>query len=446
MKSRWHDFIKLIKRFFSQTEAYSQWKEGIAPPPMGHNDPPEDIEDTSPEDTSPEDIDLVLEDVVPPPAPAIDTTRLTHDTSKQTREDLAEHLEKGENLGVLYYMDDLLARMDGYYACLKRFKSFDRDSYDIYSRVGGHFTTKRTLIQLNKLVDRWETERPSFASLHMDTQTMSKAKDKREFPNAFTYIKKVKQPWYVEKTKGDIYVVSEYIDDVWAAKGIGVYQYHVAVGADCSIKLLKEKQTETKYIQEKTRRGGKNKKGCTSIREFSWHYPSYIQPLIDFNLAECVRTGKDTAKWQGTTPESYARNTFCLVANFAFNSSDGFKIMCTKERVTGSFNIDLKRTPYFFKDRVKVKNDKGSTKKIFHSVEEHTRKTEKGETIVKSHFRGLRKFHWGGYNVAVVHPRMGLDLNKFNIGSEVVDEDGLIKKAYLEPAAIGDQLKNLIER
>lgn len=72
------------------------------------------------------------------------------------------------------------------------------------------------------------------------------------------------------------------------------------------------------------------------------------------------------------------------------------------ERVT--FAVPQDRWKYFFKERIKAKNRNGNTKPIFHSVTAHSRKTKKGYTDVKTHYRGLREFWWNRYHVKIVMP------------------------------------------
>jgi hypothetical protein len=79
-----------------------------------------------------------------------------------------------------------------------------------------------------------------------------------------------------------------------------------------------------------------------------------------------------------------------------------------------------------------VVNENGRRKRIFHIVRTHKRTLSDGsERFVKSHFRGMRKFKWNGYDVVVSVPgKHHGELIDFPVGDTVVrksdDMDGYI--------------------
>jgi len=113
---------------------------------------------------------------------------------------------------------------------------------------------------------------------------------------------------------------------------------------------------------------------------------------------------KDIAVQQKSTPNKMAKFMFTAAVNAAETQGMGLLIRAKKNGVQSAFSIDLLRTPYFFKDRNKTVNEDGKTKKIFHIVRTHYRNLKNKKIIVKTHFRGLRRFVWNGYDVTVSMP------------------------------------------
>jgi hypothetical protein len=76
---------------------------------------------------------------------------------------------------------------------------------------------------------------------------------------------------------------------------------------------------------------------------------------------------------------------------------------------------------YYFTDR--AIDDGGKRKAIFHWVKAHYRKTKKGRTPVKTHFRGNREFQWGEYDIHIKVPGLhGHMLSDFSIAGDLAIE------------------------
>lgn len=105
------------------------------------------------------------------------------------------------------------------------------------------------------------------------------------------------------------------------------------------------------------------------------------------------------------TIEKYADFLFRIIAGAIENSQGGFQVRVRDQRIAAIFNIDMLRTPYFFKGRDKTINENGNSKRIFHIVGAHARRLAGGRTkYIKTHFRGERRFTWNGYRVTVSVP------------------------------------------
>jgi hypothetical protein len=80
------------------------------------------------------------------------------------------------------------------------------------------------------------------------------------------------------------------------------------------------------------------------------------------------------------------------------------RISMKKGGLATVMNVDIVRTPYFFSDRDHVVVD-SVKKRIFHVVQTHERDIGDGRsTYVRTHFRGLRRFTWNGYEITITAP------------------------------------------
>ena len=76
------------------------------------------------------------------------------------------------------------------------------------------------------------------------------------------------------------------------------------------------------------------------------------------------------------------------------------RVAVKKNKVTAVMNVNVERTPYFFRDRDPIVVD-GVTKRIFHVVRPHERADG---SVVRMHFRGAKQFVWNGYDVSITVP------------------------------------------
>lgn len=130
---------------------------------------------------------------------------------------------------------------------------------------------------------------------------------------------------------------------------------------------------------------------------------------------------------------------FCACFNFWTNRDKMWTVQTQKNNMRMSFCIDTKDTKHYFKDRQYVTTTQGHRKKIIHFVETHTRVTPKGESIVREHIRGERKFVWNGYqcNVKAPHFKNVLSMVDFNAGVYEAPDDDPIWETKDTTDAIG---------
>lgn len=322
---------------------------------------------------------------------------------------------KKDNFGSFYYFGDLLDRLETYFKNIQRLKKADLDAYNLYRKAGGQVCNGHTLLEAHTLHPRLREVKPSFFMLHIDTD---KDRDEAVITPSFFYVQKMKWMEGLQPTRETIYKLSMFFSDK--------KHFHVTMDAfitmseDGSMSLLKHKTC---------------KKHGNGIPQTIYRYPDYLVELHRENK----RLYPDS-KLTGENPEQYALNIFRLAMNSYFNAYSGFQINVTdKLGHVATFYIDMLRSPYFFKDRKNKVNHNGKTKKIFHIVRTHRRKTG---AVVKSHFRGLRKFSWKGYKVNIQNPKEELSL--FTWEAAAIDESQLEDGVkYIRNKELGETLNEL---
>jgi len=112
------------------------------------------------------------------------------------------------------------------------------------------------------------------------------------------------------------------------------------------------------------------------------------------------------AEWKNSdnTEETKTRAiaiTFRECFRLWIDRKNQWSVSVTKNDDRVTFAVPTRSTAAYFKNRDKIVNDNGSTKRIIHYVQEHTRSTG---AFVKAHIRGLREFNWNGYHCLVTSP------------------------------------------
>ena len=295
-----------------------------------------------------------------------------------------------EELGALYFRSDLLDRLDDYFADLKLMRSHDQDAYDLYTQVGGQVATSRSKVYENKLEPFWLATRPGFG-LACVANSAKDAKDKGDnIYISMAYYQKMELPAGVQAMpNSDTYNTTVvYVDRKAKHQKPVMMDFFVAVDR-CTGNLTPLRQKKIMHGPIPTRYWGKSR-------------------TLSFIGEEWGKTSKEVADY-----------LFIHTANLIATSAAGIQVRVTRGDLTACFNIDMLRTPYFFDDRTKVKGPTGFTKKIFHITRAHERFSRAGKrSVVKTHFRGLRRFNWNGYSVVISVPDLHHpDAKSFDVAS-----------------------------
>ena len=349
--------------------------------------------------------------------------------------------ENADNYGAFYYFDDVLEKLESYFKYLRYLKKDDRDTFDLYSRMGGQIVGGNTLYEDCDLPAGWLINRPSFGMIHF-TDNDSKGR----IDVKLAYYQKHKGHENLQPIHGDIYrVVLYYVDKNKPAMRYPL-AFHIHISETGVISLLKERVSEVVHIKHRRRSSASihvkgrprdgNDRISTACRE-TWRVPEALVDLFKQHSEE----------YEGITIHEATARTFRFMANVCYNAGDGVRVNVRKRNMTAIFNVAMERTAYFFKDREKTVNDKGSTKRIFHVTRAHMRTYASGKSVpVRVHFKGERHFTWKDYQVVItVSGKHHIDINSINVAS--VDESEINNPAdFVTQKQFGDVIRKHVTR
>ncbi len=280
--------------------------------------------------------------------------------------------QKRKETGAHYYLSDLLQELDECFRHLPKLRKSDPEAYKMYGRVGATVLSKRLL--LSSVVEPHIAQNmPSFGCAFFSNRHRL---EKKFLTLRFGYIIKETRPINVQVSNGTVYRVG--LTYVLKGQPYAIW-YHVGV-MDGQVVPLKTCYPRTHRFGQKRKRGG-------YIVRLEWGFPEILHEWAE-NL--------------DMTVEDVAVGNFAWIANAAYTREGGLTVSVNKGKERAVFGIDMERTPYFFADRDKTVNENGQTKKIIHIVRGHYRTLAGGQRkFIKSHFRGLRRFTWNGYQVRV---------------------------------------------
>jgi hypothetical protein len=340
--------------------------------------------------------------------------------------------------GEFYFREAILDQLDYYFTCIKRMRRSDPDAFGLYSRVGALLMPRGLLDDsdyplIGLGVSSWfRTVLPDFGAVfYGDKARRSEAEvssKKHSLWPRFFYFRKYKHgrgPVAIEPvTDGAVYVLTAYWDRP-EEKGFKAApsELAVAVERDGSVRLLRTLTSETVTIR--------HKRGIDRGRRTTFERPVW------------AKGGAFLRGWAGEhriEAEEMAQRLFAqatVLVELAQNSM--VRVSVNRADLTAAFTVNIKRTPYFFKDRELVVNENGRRKRIFHIVRPHVRADGRA---VKMHFRGMRDFAWNGYRIVVTVPGLHhAELSELNRGMI----DGQVHEGYTMPQS-GELLRERIQR
>jgi len=308
----------------------------------------------------------------------------------------------------------------------RRLKKLDHDAYARFARIGAVICGEDTKALANRL-DVQVGCIPAFGAVFLDPEEKDDT-FKMDFLS-FTRVAPTDRAG-VEPFGGDVFLVSA----LYTCKGSSPYpaQFAVGVAPGGKIKALKCKIEHKIRLHHRNRKKGDS--AFSTITKSEYGYP----PLL------CEPLGKDTRSdlFKKGSPDERATYLFSVAVNFYVTAAiSGLRVTAKKGNTLASFFVPMTDTAYFFQDRTKAADPStGKTKRIFHIVRAHSRTTEEGVSFVKSHFRGLRKFSWNGYEITV--SQQGLhhaDLLQF--GGSAIMGDNAPRKGTMSSEELTSELE-----
>jgi hypothetical protein len=405
-----------------------------------------------------------------------------------------------EEWGQYYFRDQILDQLDRYFFYLKRMQAGDRHAYELLRQIGIQLVPYSATRAYDKWRDQdnvelppwWRMNRPAVGAVAYGFDDLTKeaeriivmnpadpndsrfkslsAKEKRtldglahrpfviskssqkynrkteDAPSIFWYPRflyfnkyNTPPPDFESVTGGDVYKMTVYWDRCdgrvpkkfrKSHKGGIPQEYALWVEHDSTrVRVLRSRINERVVIKwAKGPRGGRSDTP-TVFTSIHWAVPDRYLRWAHHNKIE---------------PEEYLRRMFVAAAEMYTASSMGsmIRVAVSKLDLTATFGVEIKRTPYFFKDRDLVLNERGVKKRIFHIVRPFVRTDG---TAVPMHFRGLRQFTWAGYQVSITVPgRDHFTLPEFDVGMHggpVRKRDG----AMVEAKELGERLVSQIK-
>lgn len=317
---------------------------------------------------------------------------------------------------------DILDRLDVYFRALRRLKRWDRDGYNLFSRVGlavpAAFGWRPDVQEL-----------PSFGGMVVAPGLFEDKLGRLDrIGAAFIYFQAVNRSRWIERGAHRFRVTIVW--DTMQSFGCAA-SFCVAVESG-EARVLKE-AVRVPHIVRPTR-GRKRHHGDEFTRyTIAWKVPSWLSGIFEELQVE--------ASHDCDTPEAWAIEMFWRAVSTAVDASDRIIVRVGDgQGHKAAVGIDLQRAGYFFKDREKLTAlaKDGRRKRIFHSVRQHTRVLATGrETDVHAHYRGIRHFDWQGYRVQIVLPNLnGLIGRSSGLGCDEIGP----RPGLLDSTALGRRL------
>lgn len=331
--------------------------------------------------------------------------------------------------GEFYFRETILDQLGYYMKCLERVRKVDPEAFALYSQVGGNVITEGALSWFAKVgafkgktpelpmsaeLSPWfRRTLPSFGAVFIGKIARDVETKEDSWVPRFFYFRKYEPraaPPEIQRVGiGAVYIATVYWDDPeqrsWGkGRKSGVPQdFPIVINPDGSVRLLRSLLHDSREIRHTTGKS-RGKKFVIPRRQWVAADPWMVQWAHEY----------------GAQVGDYLVALFVQVANmYETANSSVIRVTATNGELAASFGVDLKRTPYFFKDRETTLTESGKKKRIFHIVRAHVRKDG---AAVKFHFRGEKSFSWNGYAIGITVPgRDHYNLAEFSVGA--IDED-----------------------
>jgi len=317
-----------------------------------------------------------------------------------------------ESSGQFHFKRQILEKLPEYMRYIRRMKKTDLRGYHNYRRLGALITPEAHENSVTAL-ECYVQDIPAFGAVLFNIDA-KKADDDNVVLVPFVYFTKlINAPKGVEPFDGTVFEVMYFMTNIHKKLQSFSTPLYIGVSHGGDVRALRYARTINTTIRHKDAMGG------TSVIKTGeiWQHHPYLE-------------GKwhpdDEPSWVNIPKlDDRARFVLFSIINMYITGTAGLRIAATKKDLTAVFTIDMLRTPYFFKDRDAVFDPvTGVKKKIFHIVRTHARQLDKKRIFIKTHFRGLREFTWGGYKILITVPGWHhADMRDFNVAGYIPDDE-----------------------
>lgn len=311
--------------------------------------------------------------------------------------------------GAIRFKHDLLDHLADYFIDIKALKKADPEAFSIYSKLGAGVLNESNVAFVGlELEPAFLKYLPVYGAIHIHRSSNDEKAKKEDRVNAyFIWFERLKAlPTGVERPSASGTRATYQISILYDFHRY-VVSFFIAITTDNQVRLLRQ------FDYTEKRRG--------------WHYAEGIH---GFDM-----------RFKDKDPHKIAtRLANLVISHSSWMATGGIHVQVTQGGLNAAFAIDMLRTPYFFSDRVKIKNENGHTKRIFHIVRAHKRK----DKTVLTHFRGLRQFKWHDYDVKVSVPGLHhIPYQEFNLpGTIVSDREAATNPDFIPMEKALDMVQN----
>lgn len=342
-----------------------------------------------------------------PSSNAVDTE--SSQPSTKPRRVSVSKIEKARNAaeaGEFYFKESILDRLDCYFDAISHMRKHDRESYELYSKVGAHVMPP--IFDGGSELSPWFLQtRPSFGAIALVGKDFVDADVKQNVVTpTFLCIRKYDRqyvPPQIERPHANEYpyVVTVFWIDRENRMKAAPTEFGIALDDNGRVRVLRAKIDRS--VRCRSKRGPR--KGIFTLHQSEWG----IHPFF-----------KSWAREHKSDVESWLVLQFkSVAATLEMANLSLTRVSVVRGIDTAVFGVSIKRMPYFFRDRdITISNATGQRRRIFHIVRPHDRNLSDGrKSIVRLHFRGERSFRWNGYGVHVTVPgRHHRHLAEFDVG------------------------------
>ena len=287
----------------------------------------------------------------------------------------------------------------------------DRDAIIGLRKLGSHVPSnwKQKVDRENAIEDEIRCENLEKLPALMCVSIGYKLRSVEEggLPAKFVFaIKHKKLPWNVGYKPGTPYLFgSAHEQD---GKLHWIYMWITVNRHSGRIEVCPELRPSYSYIPSKNPASKRGDGVLRKVMRQQWMPPNFLSGLVDKTVDQARIDHK---------------LLFVTILDWWVKREEQWNVIVKHNGERLTFSVPDDQTKFYFKDRERVVNENGNSKKIVHYVKEHDRIYGKKVAVIKEHIRGLRQFNWKGYNVQVVSPKLQANTSStFTPGGDDVEE------------------------